>query len=174
MKHMKRWYGVQVWEIFWCIGAWLVGESLSSSISPIVQWAWRGMGVFIGILIMCSYRTGVDYQSETISFYRRGRRIEGYFANEIQSIQLLSKRTGLLWQTHMACGFLGENEQGEPILLGISPTQPMSRWKKNFAILIQTYPELIEKVDVSRLSPKHQQHIQELLEEKKTLRTTHD
>ena len=164
MESKKQWRTIRGWEVFFCMGVWGLLFFACSSASSTLRIAWVIMGTFWAFLIWKGYGTGIDYTKDELMFYRGGKCCHRCSWKDVQQIQIVSKRTGLLWRKHYALGFFGENEPQEACFLGVSPTVPFHRWKQETETLLLVGNLPIECLEVSRLGKMEQETLVEIIE----------
>lgn len=166
MESKKQWRTIRGWEVFFCMGVWGLLFFACSSASSTLRIAWVIMGTFWAFLIWKGYGTGIDYTKDELMFYRWGKCYRQCSLKDIQQIQIVSKRTGLLWRKHYALGFFGQDEQQERCFLGVSPTVLFHRWKQEMERL-QSIGKIPSKVwDGSRLGETEQVVMTEIIKRK--------
>lgn len=166
METKKQWRTIRGWEVTFCVGVWVLLFTVFSSVYPDLQKGWVIMGIVWVFLIWKGYGTGIDYTKDELMVYRGGKCCHRCSWKDIQQIQIVSKRTGLLWRKHYALGFFGEQEQQKTCFLGVSPTVPFHRWKQEMERL-QSIGKIPSKVwDGSRLGETEQVVMTEIIKRK--------
>ena len=158
MEEKRRWNyswrGIKQWEVIFCILTWIVMFVFLPQES---RMGWGIVGVLLGVLIIKSYGSGMDYNSHELLIYRFGKKKATYSWNEVKEIQVVSKRTGILWRKHYALGFFIYDEAKEKeLFLGVSPTVRFKRLERELLNLGIKIPTLEEKVNVQRLTEEEQ------------------
>lgn len=149
-----RWRGVRKVEVVICLVAWVVMFIL---LPQDTKEAWITVGVFLILLVLKSYGSGIDYNENEWTVYSFGKKKFHCSWDELKEIQVVSKRTGLLWRKHYALGFFVWDEINKKnVFLGVSPTVVLNRLEKELGLLKSQFSLLDTKLNVQRLTEEEQ------------------